>query len=555
MSYPFMPGADGRPVILDHRGQPMQPPRTGKLAGAAYQAADVVAQELAGWLPALLSPDAAWLPERDTVAARTHDLVRSNGWAAGAVSRYLDNVIGSGFRLSAKPDWRALGQTPEWADEWQRTTEAAFRSWAEDPDFICDVEGTKSLGMIAGLAFRHYLIDGEALALPLWVTDRPGARWATSIQVVNPDRLSNPQNVPDTDTLRGGVEKTRAGRPVAYHIRASHPGDWLGMSTDSFRWTRVPARTSWGRRRVIHFFDAEIAGQTRGVSKFVATLKRLKVTEKHDSTELMAAIVNSIFATFIESPFDHTLLQDALTGDDASVVDDLGKYQDMRSEFHQDRRMQLNGVRIPTLFPGERIGSITPTRPNTAFSAFQETCLRNIASALGISYEQLSQDWSKTNYSSARAALMEVWKHLMRDREIFIQGFMTQIYALWLEEAIDRDIVQVPASAPGFWDARAAWTKCKWIGPARGWVDPAKEITAAAMRLELGISTLEDECAEQGKDWEEVVNQRKRELDYMRNLGLPMPNWSQFAGTPGTRDTPEEPRPQQPGSQESRNAA
>lgn len=548
MSYPFQSGApgpaagSGRAVILDHRGQPLQAPRSAKLAGAAYQAADVMSQELAGWLPALLSPDAAWLPERDTTAARAHDLVRNNGWAAGAVSRYLDNVIGSGFRLSAKVDWRALGQTAEWADEWQRSTEAAFRSWAEDPDFVCDVEGKKSLGQIAGLAFRHYVIDGEALALPYWITGRPGARWATSIKVVNPDRLSNPNNQADTDTLRGGVEQTTDGRPVAYHIRARHPGDWIGLSPDSYRWERVPAQTAWGRRRVIHFFDAELAGQTRGISKFVATLKRLKVTEKHESTELMASIVNSIFATFVESPFDHAILQGALQDGDPTASDDLGQYQGMRSEFHADRRMQLNGVRIPTLFPGEKIGSISPARPNTAFSAFQETCLRNIASALGLSYEQLSQDWSKTNYSSARAALMEVWKHLMRDREIFISGFMTQIYALWLEEAIDRGIVQVPANAPGFWDARAAWTKCKWIGPPRGWVDPAKEITAAAMRLELGISTLEDECAEQGKDYEEVLVQRKRELQMMRELGLPLPNWAQFAGTPGTTNDPEETR-------------
>jgi lambda family phage portal protein len=538
MGKAFTPG-DGQTVILDHRGLPMQPPASARLAGSAYQAADAAAQELASWLPALVSPDAAWLPERDTVAARAHDLVRNNGWAAGAVSRYLDNVIGSGLRLSAKPDWRALGQTAEWADDWARSAEAAFRSWANDPDFTCDAEGTKSLGMLAGLAYRHFAIDGEALALPFWLPRRPGSRWATAIKIVHPDRLSNPMGAPDTDTLRGGVEQTPEGRPIAYHIRARHPGDWIAMTGDNYRWERVPARAPWGRRRVLHFYDPEAAGQTRGISKFVATLKRLKVSEKHDSTELMAAIVNSIFATYIESPFDHQLLQEAMTGDDPTAVDELGKYQDLRAGFHADKRMTLNGVRIPTLFPGEKIGSITPTRPNTAFSAFQETCLRNIASALGLSYEQLSQDWSKTNYSSARAALLEVWKHLTRDREIFIQGFMNQIYALWLEEAISIGAVTVPAGAPRFWENRAAWCGCKWIGPARGWVDPAKEVTASAMRLELGISTLEDECAEQGKDWEEVVAQRKRELEYMQKLGLARPNWAQFAGAAGTQDNPE----------------
>lgn len=38
--------------------------------------------------------------------------------------------------------------------------------------------------------------------------------------------------------------------------------------------------------------------------------------------------------------------------------------------------------------------------------------------------------------------------------------------------------------------------------------------------MEAGLSTLEDECASQGLDWEEVLMQRVRELKRMRELGL-----------------------------------
>ena len=38
--------------------------------------------------------------------------------------------------------------------------------------------------------------------------------------------------------------------------------------------------------------------------------------------------------------------------------------------------------------------------------------------------------------------------------------------------------------------------------------------------MDTGISTLEDECAEQGKDWEETLEQRARERDRMAKLGL-----------------------------------
>ena len=74
--------------------------------------------------------------------------------------------------------------------------------------------------------------------------------------------------------------------------------------------------------------------------------------------------------------------------------------------------------------------------------------------------------------------------------------------------------------APDFYENRYAYTRCKWIGPGRGWVDPVKEAQACQLRMEIGLSTLENECASQGLDWEEVVEQRLREKNKLRELGL-----------------------------------
>ena len=92
------------------------------------------------------------------------------------------------------------------------------------------------------------------------------------------------------------------------------------------------------------------------------------------------------------------------------------------------------------------------------------------------------------------------------------------VYELWLEEAIGRGLVEAPG-----WDdprMRAAYLRTRWIGPGRGWVDPVKEAQAAKLRMETGISTLEDECAEQGRDWEEVLEQRAREKARAGELGV-----------------------------------
>ena len=97
---------------------------------------------------------------------------------------------------------------------------------------------------------------------------------------------------------------------------------------------------------------------------------------------------------------------------------------------------------------------------------------------------------------------------------------MAPIYAAWLEEAINRGIITLPQGAADFAEAKAAYCSAKWIGPGRGWVDPHKEATAATERLAAGLSTLERECAEQGEDYLETIQQRARERKEMFALGL-----------------------------------
>ena len=91
-----------------------------------------------------------------------------------------------------------------------------------------------------------------------------------------------------------------------------------------------------------------------------------------------------------------------------------------------------------------------PSHPNSVFEAFERASLRNIASAMGMTYEQPSMDWGQVNYSSARAALLEVWRGFAARKEHFAQAFMAPIYAAWLEEAIDRGIITLPKGRAGF---------------------------------------------------------------------------------------------------------
>lgn len=528
--------------ILDARGEPFAPSRTSMLAGGGripYDAADVYGQHMAEWNPYLLSPDTELNAYRDRIVSRVRDLVRNDGWASGAVTRILDNAIGAVFRPIAKPDYRYLAQLSGnkafdavWADEYGKVVDSLYRNWSESAGRYCDVQRKSTMPQLLRLGFRHKIIDGDALAQVAWLPERVGpgrARYATAIQVIDPDRLSNPQQSFDVQHIRGGVEIDEHGAATWYHIRKAHQGDWFDAAR-AISWDRIPRETSWGRPVIVHDYDMDRAGQHRGgVGVLGPVVHRLKALIKYDGAELDAAILNAIFAAYVESPNDPQLVESALG--DAS---EISAYQGLRTEYHDQKRLSLSGARMPILFPGERITTVTAARPTSNFADFEKAVLRNFASAAGMSAQQVSQDWSDVNYSSARAALLEAWKTLDRRRTDFGVGFATPLRGGWLEEVHDVERLPMPARAPAFMEAREAYMRAKWLGPARGWIDPVAEKEGAVMGMEAGLSTLEAECGEQSLDWEEVLDQRSIEEKAFKDRGLALPNsW----GSP-RRDSP-----------------
>ncbi len=489
MTQQMILGPDGKPLVSD----------------TAHRAASLTARELSSWRPMPGSPDADLLDELPTLVSRSRDLARNHGVASGAIQTLVDNVVGTGLRLSALPDYKALGKDKEWADNWSRRTEALWRSWAETTE--CDAARSLTFTGLTTQVFRSGLINGEALALPLWLPNR-GQIFSTTIQLVEPDRLGNPNNRLNNATIRGGIEIDSYGAPTAYWIAKTHPGDQLlGVSDSSLQYERIPTRTRFGRQRVIHVHDKERTGQSRGKPVFTSIMPLFKLLDHYERSELQAAVVNAMIAAFIETPLDGESISEMFGG---SAED----YMAARNEW----QVKLQGGAVIPIFPGDKVAPFTPSRPNSAYSSFVENVLRHIGTGLNLPFELLMKDFSKTNYSSARAALMEAWRFFMGRRSWLATYWAKPVYELWLEEAVNKGFIE----APGFYENKALWCRCKWIGPGRGWIDPVKEAKASKIRLEIGLSTLEDECATQGLDWEEVLEQRAREQTKMQELGLSM---------------------------------
>lgn len=495
----------------------------------AHDGASRVSSQLASWQPFGGSADTDTLLDLPALTSRSRDLTRNNGIAAGAIQTITDNVVGTGLRLQANPDWLLLGQTKEWAQAWARKVEGLWRTWAESTE--CDAGRQLTFAGLTTLVFRSGLLNGEGLALPIWQPEVGGA-FATRLFVIEPDRLCNPQYAFDTRYRRGGIDIDDYGRPLNFWIRTTHPGDIIAGYATPGQWDCIPATTAWGRKRVIFMAEKERPGQTRSKPIFSAVMQQFKMLDRYAGAELDAAVVNAMIAAFIETPMEMEGLMEMFGGADGGPA--VKAWMDAKA-MPQNRAKLKSGAIVP-LYPGEKLASFNPSRPAAGFATFTEAVLRHIATGINLPYELLLKDFSKTNYSSARAALLEAWRYFRSKRQWLSDNWARPVYDLWLEEAVNAGLIE----APGFYQNRSAYTRSRWIGAGRGWVDPVKEAQAAMIRMDSGLSTLEAECAEQGLDWEEVLHQQAREMALRQELGLPMPAATKTppGEAPGGTDVP-----------------
>jgi lambda family phage portal protein len=504
------------------------PARREFAIGGAFEGADRFDRDLALWMPSLNSADTDILPDKDMVDARVRDMLRNDAYVMSGQALHRDNIVGSMFVLNSKPEYSVLGLTPDWAEEFQEEVESKFTLWAESANNWPDAARTNTLTAMVRLAVGVYVAAGEVLATVEWMREDPLRPFRTAIQMIELDRLSNPMTVPMDDSMRAGIEFDRFGAPTYYNIRLGHPTDWQNMDRDKFR--RVAIRKPWGRLQVIHIHEQGRPDQSRGISEMVSALKEMRITKKFRDVVLQNAVVNATFAASIESELPSETVYSQLGGGNIGegIAGYASAYLGAIAQYAgNSKHTQIDGARIPHLFPGTKLNLHNAGTPGGVGQEFEMSLLRYIAANLGVSYEQLSRDYSQTNYSSIRASMTETGKFMGARKRMVADRFASAVYRLWLEEAVNKkEITSLPRNAPNWYDGlnADAYCQCDWIGAGRGQVDELKETQAAVLRMKYHLGTYEDEMARFGKDWRKTLVQRAREQKAMKDLDLTTPD-------------------------------
>lgn len=412
--------------------------------------------------------------------AHSRALARDNDYMIGFLKKLEANVIGcDGLTLQVD----AKKSTGEKKEDLNRKVEDAWKDWSLKKN--CDVTGQLSLRGNAALLLKTLATDGEFLIrLHFDKTSEHGLR----LQLLDVDWLDE-DFVEDTQgkTIGKGignrivmsVELNSLDQPVAYWFTdpkwstTSIPG--LRVVPQPSKRLRIPAE------QIIHRFVKDRVGQTRGIPWAHGAMLTMNQLDGFDEAELVGARINASNMAFVSPPAPTDT-----NGIEKSGID-----------------TEVSPGQVLELPAGYTVHEFSPNKPQD--STFSTRMLRKIATSFGVSYSTLTSDLTEVNFSSIRAGTIEereVWKIMQK---WLAENLYQDIYEKWL--MFNTRLVPATALAQVMYPI--------WRGRAFEWVDPLKDITASALAVDRGFTTLTETLAQRGRDFEETIDQIAYENEYM----------------------------------------
>lgn len=438
------------------------------------------------WSAMQTSADSEILTSLRLLRARSRELVRDNEYAKQAVRVIKNNVIGTGVGMQAQVA-NTRGKLIKGIND---NIEDAYCEWSGAE--TCHTAGLLGMPDIERLIFDELATAGEVLVRYI---DQPfgGGTIPLALEVIEADRLMDnwqTAQAPNGNAIRMGVEIDKWGRPVAYWLYPSHPGDYQFKTFSASKFLRIPAN------EIEHLYLIDRWPQTRGEPWMHATLKRLHNMGGYEEAEIVAARASANIVGFIRTP--EQLPPDDVENGRRLVDTEPGTWQ--------------------TLMPGEQVDGFNPSRPNAALEPFMRFMLRGFAAGVGISYESASRDYSQSNYSSSRLALLDdrdLWRVL---QGWHVRRFRARLHRRWLDAAV----LVGEVKAPDYYSNPRKYQKARFKPRGWSWIDPSKEVSAYKLAVRCGFMSPDDVIAQtaNGADIEDVYGAIARARDLADELGL-----------------------------------
>ena len=412
-----------------------------------------------------LSANAANSPEvRRILRTRARYEIANNSYARGIVLTLANDTIGTGPRLQMLTS----------DAEANRQIERAFQTWSR---IVCLPEKLRTMRMArAG--------DGEGFAL---LSDNPRliSEIKLDLRLLEADQVATSDLAFVRSDAVDGIVLDTWGNPVEYHVLKHHPGDTHVSGFNNY--ARIPAAS------MLHYYRADRPGQIRGIPDITAALALFAMLRDYSLATLDAAKAAAYFAGIIYT--------DAPAGGESDPVEPM-------DQIELERNMLL------TMPGGWKMSQLHAEQPSTGYAEFKREILNEIARCFNMPFGIAAGNSSGFNYASGRLDHQTYYKSIRVEQSHLEHIVLDPLLAAWFDEA-----ALIPDLLPTGLGPIASWSH-QWFWDGHEHVDPAKEANAQKTRLASHTTTLADEYARRGQDWETQLRQRAKEQRLLTELGL-----------------------------------
>jgi len=471
-------------MLLDHLGKPMpKPTEKARAASRGILSASVDAglniPELSGHFrhADTLGPNTSLTKDvRQRIRSKARMERSQNSYLTGILQTLSNFVIGTGPKLQMQ----ITGEDGTPDRELNTDIEQEFGRWA------------KHVGLAEKLrtAVATRKLDGEAF---LSIVKNPRARkhtgYGLSLQLFEADQVQVESIYHNGGTNDGGdgVVYDKYGNALKYPVLRQHPGE-----TNAFDGTG--SIVQWiPEDYMCHLYRVDRPGQKRGVSEILAALPLFAMLRRMT----LATVTNMEKAANITGVLESDAEVDEFGNSLSNVME-----EDWLSELPTGRNTLL------TLPGGMKVKEFQGANPNTEYSLFQKSIIREIARCLCIPYNVAAGDSSDMNYSSGRLDHQTFAAANAVERSYIEANCLDLILGQWLklyyasEFGLDPDTVDT-------YNLGHTWM---WVGLDD--VDQAKATLAADRELRFGGTSRGALLAAKGIDIDTHDERAATELGY-----------------------------------------
>jgi len=416
------------------------------------------------------------------IIARVRQLSNDFPVFFNALNSIVDFTVGSGmkFQMKLRHDSRELDENKNnlIEDLWEEFKEAKN----------CDYGQRLSLEDIARLCQRTKYESGDFILVYRYEDD-PNRMLPFSLQVLDPNDLTSYGAKGDGNTIiKMGIE---------YDRNTLQTKNYYFADDDDYSQKHVKISA----KNILHGFDALRPGQIKGISPLASAVLMADSIGEYIGSELDGAKLMSRYVGFVTTP---------------NAYD----FQRYRSEYDSDdgiRTEEIDSGILEYLKPGEEIKFNDKTKNSSTFEPFMNKVLRMISITTGLPYEVVTGDYHGLNYTVSRVSRNDMAVRLKPVKDAFINSFYMPIFKKFLEAAYLKN--KLPYSTY-MTNPRKFVRAATFTAPGLPKIDPMRETRGQVEGLDNMLITNSEIARNEGKSFEDVVQEAADDKKLMQKFGL-----------------------------------